>query len=95
MQATARFLNVGQAAEYLGVSPASLRNWSNQGLVATYRTPGGQRRYDRADLDAFMHSMREPVAVTGGSNGHETSGEPNRPSHRRRDPVAANARSNG
>jgi DNA repair protein RadD len=71
MQVTTRFLNVGQAAEYLGVSAASLRNWSNQGLVATYRTPGGQRRYDRADLDAFMHSMREPVAVNGGSSGHD------------------------
>jgi excisionase family DNA binding protein len=60
MYGTARLLNVGQAAEYLGVSPASLRMWSDRGLVATYRTPGGQRRYDRADLDAFMHSMREP-----------------------------------
>jgi MerR family copper efflux transcriptional regulator len=95
MQATARFLNVGQAAEYLGVSPASLRNWSNQGLVATYRTPGGQRRYDRADLDAFMHSMREPVAVNGGSNEHEANGESNGQSHPRREPVAANARSGG
>jgi MerR family transcriptional regulator, copper efflux regulator len=95
MQATARFLNVGQAAEYLGVSPASLRNWSNQGLVATYRTPGGQRRYDRADLDAFMHSMREPVAVSGGSNVQEANGESNGHSHPRREPVAANARSDG
>ena len=61
MQGTGKFLNVGQAAAYLGVSPASLRNWSNRGLVPTYRTPGGQRRYDPADLDEFMHSMREPV----------------------------------
>ena len=38
------FLNVGQAAEYLGVSAASLRNWSDQGKVPVYRTPGGQRR---------------------------------------------------
>jgi excisionase family DNA binding protein len=61
MQGTGKFLNVGQAAAYLGVSAASLRNWSNRGLVATYRTPGGQRRYDPADLDEFMRSMREPV----------------------------------
>ncbi len=33
------FLNVGQAAEYLGVSAASLRNWSDQGKVPVYRTP--------------------------------------------------------
>ena len=58
-EATARLLNVGQAAEYLGVSAASLRKWSNDGLVATYRTPGGQRRYARDDLDSFIDSMRE------------------------------------
>jgi excisionase family DNA binding protein len=56
-----RFLNVGQAASYLGVSPASLRKWSDDGRVPVYRTPGGQRRYSIADLDAFMESMREPA----------------------------------
>jgi excisionase family DNA binding protein len=58
-------MNVGQAASYLGVSAASLRNWSNRGLVPVYRTPGGQRRYDATDLDEFMHSMREPVGNGG------------------------------
>jgi excisionase family DNA binding protein len=56
-----RLLNVGEAAAYLGVSAASLRKWSNEGLVGTYRTPGGQRRYSIEDLDAFMRSMREPA----------------------------------
>lgn len=56
---TPKLLNVGQAAEYLGVSSASLRKWSNDGLVPTYRTPGGQRRYSRTDLDRFIESMRE------------------------------------
>lgn len=39
-----RFLNVSDAAELLGVSAASLRKWSDQGLVPVYRTTGGQRR---------------------------------------------------
>lgn len=56
----ARLLNVGRAAAYLGVSAASLRKWSNDGLVPVYRTPGGQRRYAVEDLDEFMRSMREP-----------------------------------
>jgi excisionase family DNA binding protein len=63
-------MNVGQAATYLGVSAASLRNWSNRGLVPVYRTPGGQRRFDATDLDDFMHSMREPVEGEG-ANGAE------------------------
>ena len=57
----AKLLNVGEAADYLGVSAASLRKWSNDGLVATYRTPGGQRRYSRDDLNTFIDSMREPA----------------------------------
>jgi excisionase family DNA binding protein len=57
---TPRLMSVGEAAAYLGVSPASLRKWSNSGLVPTYRTPGGQRRYSVEDLDSFMRSMREP-----------------------------------
>jgi DNA repair protein RadD len=94
MEAQARFLNVGQAAAYLGVSAASLRTWSNRGLVATYRTPGGQRRYDRADLDAFMHSMREPVSANGASNGANggdagASEDSSEKDNRGREPVAA------
>jgi excisionase family DNA binding protein len=55
-----KLLSVGEAAELLGVSAASLRKWSDQGLVPVYRTPGGQRRYSPADLQRFIESMREP-----------------------------------
>jgi excisionase family DNA binding protein len=61
MEGSTQLLNVGQAAAHLGVSAASLRKWSDQGLVPVYRTPGGQRRYSVADLDAFMASMRQPA----------------------------------
>lgn len=57
--AAKHFLNVGQAAEYLGVSAASLRNWSDQGKLPVYRTPGGQRRYRISDLEKFVESWRE------------------------------------
>jgi putative resolvase len=53
------FVNVGKAARYLGVSPASLRQWSDEGLVRVYRTPGGQRRYRIADLETFIASLQE------------------------------------
>ena len=60
MEATQRFLNVSEAASYLGVSAASLRKWSDDGLVPVYRTPGGQRRYSPTDLEEFLASMRQP-----------------------------------
>jgi excisionase family DNA binding protein len=59
MEANEKLLSVGEAAEFLGVSTSSLRKWSDQGLVPMYRTPGGQRRYSRADLQRFIESMRE------------------------------------
>jgi excisionase family DNA binding protein len=60
-EVTKRLFNVSEAATYLGVSAASLRKWSDQGLVPVYRTPGGQRRYSLDDLEEFIASMRQPA----------------------------------
>jgi excisionase family DNA binding protein len=65
MEPTQRFLNVSEAAEFLGVSAASLRKWSDQGIVPVYRTPGGQRRYSPEDLEQFLASMRQPSPSVG------------------------------
>jgi excisionase family DNA binding protein len=46
-----------QAARYLGVSLATVRRWTDAGHVACYRTPGGQRRFSRDQLDEFITSM--------------------------------------
>ena len=62
-RAETAFVNVGKAAAYLGVSPASLRQWSDEGLVRVYRTPGGQRRYRLADLEAFIASLEESPRI--------------------------------
>jgi excisionase family DNA binding protein len=46
-----------QAANYLGVSLATVRRWSNAGHLRGYRTPGGQRRFSREQLDLFLRSI--------------------------------------
>jgi excisionase family DNA binding protein len=46
-----------QAAGYLGVSLATIRRWTDAGHVSCYRTPGGQRRFTRDQLDVFITSM--------------------------------------
>src|SRR5438445_13879581 len=46
-----------QAARYLGVSLATIRRWTDAGHISCYRTPGGQRRFAREQLDAFITSM--------------------------------------
>ena len=51
-------LTVSQAAAELGVSIATVRRWSNAGHLASYRTPGGQRRFTQEQLDTFVASLQ-------------------------------------
>lgn len=44
---------------YLGVSLATIRRWTDAGHIACYRTPGGQRRFSRDQLDSFIVSMSQ------------------------------------
>jgi len=50
-----------QAASYLGVSLATIRRWTDAGYVSCYRTPGGQRRFSREQLETFVDSMQRSV----------------------------------
>jgi excisionase family DNA binding protein len=47
-----------QAAHYVGVSLATIRRWTDAGHIHCYRTPGGQRRFSRDQLDQFVTSMQ-------------------------------------
>lgn len=47
-----------QAARYLGVSLATVRRWTDAGYLASYRTPGAQRRFSREQLDNFVSSLQ-------------------------------------
>jgi excisionase family DNA binding protein len=47
-----------QAARYLGVSLATIRRWTDAGHISCYRTPGGQRRFSRDQLDGFIDSLQ-------------------------------------
>lgn len=47
-------LTAKDAAAYVGVYPDTLRRWVDSGLLPDRRTPGGHRRYRRADLDALI-----------------------------------------
>ncbi len=69
------WLRLGDAAAELGVSLNTLRRWSDAGKLTVYRSPGGHRRYRRADIDALLNAegatrTRQPVAA------HEVPGAP-------------------
>lgn len=48
---TRRYLTSKQAAEEIGVAVSTLQSWAAKGRVTPkWRTPGGQARWDLADL---------------------------------------------
>jgi len=61
------WLTVRDACELLGVSPATLRRWSDNGEIRAFTTPGGHRRFSRA---AVLDLLPAPA------NGTSTAPEP-------------------
>jgi len=54
------YLTVGEAASFLGVSSATLRNWDRTGKLVAYRHPmNGYRLYLRADLEKLLRSIKQ------------------------------------
>ncbi|VFB00411.1 MerR family transcriptional regulator [Nocardia cyriacigeorgica] len=47
-------MRIGELAERTGVSVRSLRYYETQGLLASTRTPGGQRDYPEAAVDRVI-----------------------------------------
>ena len=52
-------LTTSEAARYLGVSLSTIRRWTDMGHLKAYRTPGGQRRFSREQLDEFLTSLQQ------------------------------------
>lgn len=52
------WVSLGEAAEIIGVHPATIRNWAERGELPFRRTPGGHRRFRRADLEQWLASHR-------------------------------------
>jgi len=50
-----QLLTTAQAAAVLGVHPNTIRNWSDAGILPTYRIgPRRDRRFKRDDLEQFL-----------------------------------------
>ena len=58
-------MTIAQAAEYIGVTPLTLRNWDKAGKLKAVRNPlNGYRMYDIEELDKFLSQLQ-----TGENNG--------------------------
>jgi excisionase family DNA binding protein len=52
------YLRVKEAAELLGVSPNTLRNWASDGKIRVHRNPvNGYRLFARPDLEDLLDEI--------------------------------------
>ncbi|HIK12924.1 MAG TPA: IS607 family transposase [Oscillatoriaceae cyanobacterium M33_DOE_052] len=58
-----KYVTPQKAASLLGVSVSSLRRWSDSGQLTTFRTPGGQRRYNLEEIEKAAKLPRPVVTV--------------------------------
>ncbi|MFQ3566259.1 MAG: helix-turn-helix domain-containing protein [Aggregatilineales bacterium] len=53
------WVSLRQAAEMLGVHPATVRNWADRGDLHARRTPGGHRRFRKSELLQYAEAQGE------------------------------------
>lgn len=63
-QDSPKWLTTTEAAEQLGVHPSTLRRWADEGQIPTMITPGGHRRFSRADVESFGNPGPRSEALT-------------------------------
>jgi excisionase family DNA binding protein len=57
------YIKPNEAAQMLGVSRESIRRYVDAGLIDAIKTPGGQRRIDRASVQDVI-AARRPISST-------------------------------
>jgi MerR family transcriptional regulator, copper efflux regulator len=67
------YLQVKDAAEFLGVSPSTLRNWERAGKITAYRNPvNGYRLFRRSDLEQLLADIERSASPTSdGDSAHQ------------------------
>lgn len=56
-------VSISEASHILGVSEATLRQWTDEGKIRAFITPGGHRRYSRTELKKFISSHQKVLGV--------------------------------
>lgn len=59
-------LTPAEVAAMLRVDPKTVTRWARSGKLSSIRTPGGHRRYDEAEVRAYLFAPAEPGTAGGG-----------------------------
>jgi len=54
-------LTPAEVAKLFGVSPVTVRKWSQDGLLSAVKTPGGHRRYRRKEIFEYLTKKGFPL----------------------------------
>ena len=57
-RAPSPWMTIHEASDLIGVSPATLRRWCDQGEVKAFTTPGGHRRFSRSAVLGLVPAGR-------------------------------------
>lgn len=52
------WLSIQAVSRQLGVHVNTVRAWADAGILPSYRTPGGHRRFSSSDIDRFVHQLK-------------------------------------
>lgn len=61
------WVGLSEASRLLGVSPATVRRWADDGRIRVFTTPGGHRRFSRAALRRLLPADRARRPAIAGS----------------------------
>lgn len=56
------WLSIRDASRLLGVHIGTVREWADSGILPSYRTPGGHRRFTSYDLRTFLQTRQQHSA---------------------------------
>ena len=56
-------VSISEASLILGVNEATLRQWTDEGQLRAFITPGGHRRYSRAELKKFTQRGQRTTSI--------------------------------
>ena len=56
-------ISIGEASQILGVNEATLRQWTDEGKLKAFITPGGHRSYSRSDLKKLTGSHQKALSI--------------------------------
>lgn len=56
-------VNISEASRVLAVSKQALRQWTDEGKIEAFITPGGHRRYSRVELKRFISQNKKKLGM--------------------------------